>query len=134
MKKGYIIGLVLVSVLVAIFVSTLEGASMYVTIDGAQKLYDKGDKREVHVVGSLIKNNDGSVKGLYYDPLVDANKSEFLIQDDSLHVSKVVLLSSLPADFDKSEKVVVQGRYNGEDFIASKVLLKCPSKYENQQI
>lgn len=134
MKKGYIIGLVLVSILVAIFVSTLEGASMYVTIDGAKKLHEKGDEREVHVVGSLIKNQDGSVKGLYYDPLVDANKSEFLIQDDSLNTSKVILLSSLPTDFDKSEKVVVQGKFDGQNFIASKVLLKCPSKYENQEI
>ena len=83
MKKGYIIGLVLVSVLVAIFITTLDGASMYVTLGGAQKLHEKGDDREIHVVGSLIKNTDGSIKGLHYDPLVDPNKSEFLIQDDN---------------------------------------------------
>ena len=134
MKKGYIVGLVVIAILVAIFVSTIGEASMYVTLDGAKKLHEQNDDREVHIVGSLLKNTDGSIKGLHYDPLIDPNKSEFMIQDDSLNTGTVILLSSLPPDFDKSEKVVVQGKYNGKNFIASQVLLKCPSKYENKEI
>ena len=134
MKKGYIVGLIIVAIAGAILVSTIGQASMYVTLAGAEKLYKKGDDREVHIVGSLLKESDGSVKGLFYDPLVDPNRSEFMIQDDSSRVGKVILLSSLPQDFDKSEKVVVQGKYMGNDFVASQVLLKCPSKYENKEI
>ncbi|MFN7313197.1 MAG: cytochrome c maturation protein CcmE [Bacteroidota bacterium] len=38
-----------------------------------------------------------------------------------------------PADFDRSEKIVIIGKMNGETFEASKILLKCPSKYNEGQ-
>jgi cytochrome c-type biogenesis protein CcmE len=40
----------------------------------------------------------------------------------------------MPADFTRSEKVVVIGRYQNDSFIADKILLKCPSKYQEQQV
>jgi hypothetical protein len=32
-------------------------------------------------------------------------------------------------DFEKAERIVVVGKIKGEEFIASQVLMKCPSKY-----
>jgi len=134
MKKGYIVGLVILSVAAAILVSTLGQASTYVTLSGAKKLEQKGDDTEVHVVGTLLKNEDGSPQGLVFNPEINPNLSEFYIQDDSLEIGKVVLLRDLPTDFEKSEKVVVMGKYIENQFVASDVLLKCPSKYENTEI
>jgi cytochrome c-type biogenesis protein CcmE len=34
-----------------------------------------------------------------------------------------------PQDFEKAERIVVVGKMKGDDFIASQVLMKCPSKY-----
>ncbi len=41
---------------------------------------------------------------------------------------KVQYNEPVPPDFTKSEKVVVIGSYSGDEFHASKILLKCPSK------
>lgn len=134
MKKSSIVGLVIVAIACAVLVTTFGQASMYVTFDGAQKLRDKGDESEIHVVGALMKNQDGSLVGYRYDPLIDPNRCEFVLQDDSLKIQKVILMQSKPTDFEKSQKVVAIGRYQGDAFVASKVLLKCPSKYENETI
>ena len=34
-----------------------------------------------------------------------------------------------PRDIERSEKIVITGRMEGEVFKASKILMKCPSKY-----
>jgi cytochrome c-type biogenesis protein CcmE len=39
----------------------------------------------------------------------------------------------MPPDFTRSEKVVVIGTYVENDFRASKILLKCPSKYQDEK-
>lgn len=134
MKKSHIVGILVIAVAIAVLVSTFGQASTYTTFDGAQKLMEKEDDSEIHVVGSLIKNADGTLKNYVYDPLVDPNRCEFVMSDDSGRVESVVLLQSKPTDFEKSEKVVVIGRFSKSGFVASNVLLKCPSKYENETI
>ena len=41
----------------------------------------------------------------------------------------------VPADFTRSESVVVIGSYKNDDiFIADKILMKCPSKYQETEV
>jgi cytochrome c-type biogenesis protein CcmE len=40
----------------------------------------------------------------------------------------------MPADFTKSEQVVIIGAYQNETFVADKILLKCPSKYQEKEV
>jgi cytochrome c-type biogenesis protein CcmE len=40
----------------------------------------------------------------------------------------------MPADFTKSEQVVVIGAYKNGQFIADKILMKCPSKYQEDTV
>ena len=40
----------------------------------------------------------------------------------------------IPQDFVRSEQVVVVGYYHNDSFVADKVLLKCPSKYQEEEI
>jgi cytochrome c-type biogenesis protein CcmE len=87
-------------------------------------------------VGELPKNAMGEVVGVEYDPLKDANYLAFDLIDDSQQVRRVVCYNP-PAsmqDFKRSEKVVVIGQVKGEQFVASEILMKCPSKYEEKQI
>ncbi|MNF07676.1 hypothetical protein D3C80_2079060 [compost metagenome] len=38
-----------------------------------------------------------------------------------------------PQDFEKSEQIVLTGGMVGDEFHASKILMKCPSKYTDQE-
>ena len=38
-----------------------------------------------------------------------------------------------PQDFEKSEQVVVIGKIENDAFLASSLLLKCPSKYNDEK-
>ena len=40
----------------------------------------------------------------------------------------------MPPDFTRSENVVVVGGYQDDNFVANKILLKCPSKYQEQSV
>ena len=55
---------------------------------------------------------------------------KFDMIDENGFKQKVLHSSPMPTNFTKSEQVVIVGSYNGENFIAEKILLKCPSKYE----
>lgn len=134
MKKGYLIALVVIAIFVAVFVSTFGQASQYTTFDGAYELYENNDDQEVHVIGELVKNADGSLKDYMYEPLKDPNRCEFSIKDDSSRVERIILTMTKPTDFEKSEKVVVIGSFKNGIFVANNVLLKCPSKYEDKNL
>jgi len=55
----------------------------------------------------------------------------FLSDRQRWYRKKVVLNKARPQDFDKSEQIVVIGKMNANNFVASDVLMKCPSKYTN---
>jgi cytochrome c-type biogenesis protein CcmE len=42
---------------------------------------------------------------------------------------KVVLHKTEPQDFERSEQIVLIGKMEGQEFQASDILMKCPSKY-----
>ena len=46
---------------------------------------------------------------------------------------KVIHSSNKPQDFEKSDQVVVIGKIQADTFISSSLLLKCPSKYNDNQ-
>ncbi len=134
MKKGYIVAFVVIGIFIAVFATTFGQASIYANFNKAYEMYKAGEDKEVHVIGALVKNTDGTLKDYVYDPLVDPNKCEFTLVDDSARVEHVVLTMSKPTDFEKSEKVVVIGSFQNEVFVANNVLLKCPSKYEDKTL
>ena len=126
MKKSYIILIVLIAVAIGAIISTYGDASTYE--DFAVAAENPG--REFHVVGTLNKT-----KEKHYDPKADANYFSFYMIDEKGNERKVIYHAPEPQDFERSEKIVIIGKLEGEDFIASKILLKCPSKYtEGQQV
>jgi cytochrome c-type biogenesis protein CcmE len=42
-------------------------------------------------------------------------------------------LAEKPQDFERSEQIVLTGKMRGEDFVASDMLMKCPSKYKDEE-
>ncbi|MBP7511440.1 MAG: cytochrome c maturation protein CcmE [Bacteroidia bacterium] len=124
MKKTSIIGLIIIALAIGAIVSMYGDASTY---EGFEVAGDNPGK-EYHVVGVLNRQ-----KEKYYDPQKDANYFSFYLIDDKGKESKVVYHNPEPADFDRSEKVVIVGSMEGDHFEASKILLKCPSKYNEEK-
>jgi cytochrome c-type biogenesis protein CcmE len=133
MKKTHIIALGVIAVAIAMIISTIGDASTYLSFSEAKALAEKGETKSVHVVGELPKNANGEVFGIRYEPSISPNQFEFLMIDSLNTQYRVIHNQPKPQDIEKSEKVVVVGRMNleGGYFEADKILLKCPSKYNN---
>ena len=132
MKKSHILVLVVIAAAIAIIVSTAGDASTYVTFDEAQAMWTSGNKKEIHVVGELKKDQSGHIIGI--EEGEDKVSFSFVMVDDNGREQKVTYNQPMPADFTRSEKVVVIGSYHDNNFMATKILLKCPSKYQEQNI
>ncbi|CAN5451409.1 hypothetical protein BH10BAC4_BH10BAC4_24780 [soil metagenome] len=132
MKKSHIIGLLVIAAAIAIIITTAGDASSYVSFDEAYKMATVGNKGSIHVVGELKKDPAGNISGLENSP--DNLSFSFLLVDDNKKEQKVYYNEPMPPDFTRSEKVVVIGSYRGNIFVADKILLKCPSKYQEQKL
>lgn len=132
MKKSHIFLLVILAVAVAILITTSREASTYVTFTEAYQMASQGNTRSIHVVGELKKNEKGEVVGI--EPGADKVSFSFIMVDDSGREQTVFYNQPMPQDFMRSEKVVVIGRYKGDIFYAEKILLKCPSKYQENTV
>ncbi|MGK7389583.1 MAG: cytochrome c maturation protein CcmE domain-containing protein [Candidatus Cyclobacteriaceae bacterium M2_1C_046] len=132
MKKIHIIGLAVIAIGVAIIVSTAGDASSYVNFTEAQLMATGGDDNKIHVVGELTKDLQGNVVGVM--PSADKTSFYFTLIDENGFEQKVYHNAPEPQDFRRSEKVVIIGSYRNDMFVADKILLKCPSKYEENSV
>jgi cytochrome c-type biogenesis protein CcmE len=132
MKKSYIVALVIIAAAVAIIVQTAGESSTYVTFDQAFQLASNGTSKSIHVVGDLKKDNSGEIIGIH--PGADKVSFSFLLIDTNGKEQEVFYNEPMPADFKRSEKVVVIGSYHNDVFVADKILLKCPSKYVDEKL
>lgn len=132
MKKSHIFLLIILASAVAILITTSREASTYVTFTEAYQMASQGDTRSIHVVGELKKNEQGKVVGI--EPGADKVSFSFIMVDDNGREQTVFYNQPMPQDFMRSEKVVVIGRYKGNIFYAEKILLKCPSKYQENTV
>jgi cytochrome c-type biogenesis protein CcmE len=132
MKKSHIFLILVIATAVTILLSTADDASTYVSFNEAYQMASKGNDNSIHVVGELTKDEAGSVIGI--EPGADKVSFSFVMIDDQGKEQKVFYNQPMPQDFTRSEKVVVIGHYQGDRFVASKILLKCPSKYQEQKI
>ncbi len=124
MKKGSIFGIVVIAIAIAVIISTYSKTSSYGSFTDAQQTGASLD-----VVGHLDKQ-----KELNYDPRKDANYFSFYMTDKQGKECKVVFIGSTPQDFERSEQIVLTGQMAGNEFHASKILMKCPSKYTQDKI
>jgi cytochrome c-type biogenesis protein CcmE len=124
MKRSSILGLVVIAVAIAVIISVMSNSSTYSTFNEAKKT-----SSELNVVGLLDKQ-----KALHYDAAKDANYFSFYVKDNNGEECKVVFIGTKPQDFEKSEKIVLTGQMIGNEFHASKILTKCPSKYTKDTI
>ena len=124
MKRIHILSILLIGAAIALLIMASEDLSTYGTFEEA-----KGAKGKVKIAGQLAKDRD-----MYYNPEENPNYFSFYLEDQNGEEQQVVLTQAKPQDFEMSEQVVVTGKWSGEQFVASEVLLKCPSKYKDEEI
>jgi cytochrome c-type biogenesis protein CcmE len=123
MKRTHIIILVAMAIsIVALIIFSANDFSTYETIGSARQKQGKA----VHLIAKLDITTP-----IEYDPAKDPNYLAFYATDSLGGRTKVVYHNSKPADLEKSERVVLKGKMQGEVFECKDILLKCPSKYKD---
>lgn len=123
MKRSHIIAIVVIAIAIAAIAGSLTETSTYA--DFAEAYANPG--REYHVVGKLDRTEE-----IIYNPAKDPQLTMFTMIDDSGERKQVSLYQAKPQDFERSESVVLIGKVDGGKFKASDILMKCPSKYNEQ--
>lgn len=130
MKKSHIFGILIIAIAIAVIMTTAKDSSAYVTFGQAKAMADRGNENMIHVVGKLNKNGTGEIVGIEASP--DKMSFKFEMVDNDNVVQTVFHPNPMPTDFLRSEQVVVVGHYQKDRFLAEKILLKCPSKYQEE--
>ena len=93
----------------------------------------------VSIAEAEASTGNVQVKGLLDKSVVPQqldNEFHFVIRDEENDQTMTVKYNGTkPDQFDSAYHVVAIGKYNADDeaFHANKLLIKCPSKYENQK-
>ncbi len=132
MKKSYIFGIIIIAAVIMMIISTAGDASSYVSFSEAKIIAEKGSSNLIHVVGTLKKDDNGHIVGI--NSAQNKLSFSFIMVDEKGDEQLVYYNEPMPADFTKSEQVVVIGSYKNNGFVADKILMKCPSKYQEETV
>lgn len=125
MKRLHLLALVIIAVSAGVIFAMSGDYTTYANFAECKANPDK----TIHVVGHLLKN-----ESMVYDPQKDANYFEFSMTDKDGNRQRVFYRGVKPQDFERSEQLVVKGNMEGKLFHASEILMKCPSKYVDDEI
>jgi len=124
MKKSSVIAIIIIAIAIAMIIVIYADSTTYSTFTEARE-----KQTELYVVGVLNKE-----KELQYEPTIDANHFSFYMYDNDSTECKVIFRGAKPQDIERSEQIVLTGKMVGEEFHASKILMKCPSKYNQEEM
>lgn len=125
MKKTHIIGLVAIALAISSLMVIADNTSSYTNFATAMEESDRNHQ----IVGHLCID-----KPVVYNPEVDANSFSFFMKDENGKEQKVICKKEKPSEFERSEQIVLKGKMQGNVFVAHDILLKCPSKYQDEKI
>ena len=122
MKKTHIVILVFIAAAIAVLVSYTGNLTTYETVASARQKEGKF----VRLIAKVDKSQP-----VEYDAGKDANYMSFTAIDTLGNTTKVVFHNSKPPDFEKSERLVLNGKMQNGLFECKDMLMKCPSKYKD---
>jgi cytochrome c-type biogenesis protein CcmE len=122
MKTTHIIILVFIAIAIGVLISYTGDLSSYETVASARQKEGKF----VRLIAKVDKNAP-----VEYDAIKNPNYLVFTAVDTLGNSTKVVYRNSKPTDFEKSERLVLNGRMQNGQFECKDMLLKCPSKYKD---
>ena len=125
MKRTYIVVLFFLAICIGVVASQLGNVSSYAHFQDKNLLEGK----EVILKGTLA-----TTAPVIYDPEVDPNSFTFHLLDMHGEERKVVCFDEKPIDFERSDEIVLTGSMKDSVFYAKDLLVKCPSKYVEEEI
>lgn len=118
MKKYRLLCLAVIAGFIAYSVFVFQSSvTPYVTFDQA-----KAAKSAVQVKGTLV--------AAAIAPAGDGKFIKFMLRDDSGEEATVVYRGVKPEGLEQATGIVAIGKYTNGQFMADKLLVKCPSKYQ----
>jgi len=123
-RVKFIVGgaVIALAIFYLIFTATQSTASYFLTVE---ELFDKG---------SVIYDRNVRVSGKVVGDSVDFNSRDlvlrFEVAGESGETLPVVFNGPKPDQMRHEAEAIVEGKFDGSQFNAQEVLLKCPSRYE----
>ena len=127
MKKFHIVLLVCIAVVIATLISFMGDLSTYETLASARQKQGK-------TVTVIVKLDKSVAVPIQYDPARNANLTALQVVDSLGNKARVIYHFEKPFDIEKSERIVLKGKMNGDIFEITRkdgILIKCPSKYKD---
>jgi len=124
MKRTNIIILVAIAIAIGFLIAMSVDFSTYNSISSARQKQGKF----VHMIVKLDKNTP-----LDYNPANNPNYLSFYAVDSLGDRTKVVYHNTMPDQLEQSDRIVLEGKMQGDIFECSNILLKCPSKYKDDK-
>jgi cytochrome c-type biogenesis protein CcmE len=121
MKPKTIIGILLLGAF-----GVLVMTSFADQLGGYTSFAEAENERRATVVGNWERDMPA-----VYDPV--SNVFSFWMRDKEGDLRQVNYHQPKPANFEEAEEVVIDGHMAGEAFTAERILIKCPSKYNDER-
>jgi cytochrome c-type biogenesis protein CcmE len=120
MKRRHWIGIAVIILFIAYSAVTFSNSlTPYVTFDQA-----KAKNSTVQVRGILVDNKVMSLNG--------GKEISFRLRDEAGREAVVRYKGLKPDGLEQATGIVAIGRFNSGEFLAEKLLIKCPSKYKER--
>ena len=127
-KTKFIVGGMIIALAIAylIYTGVQSSAAYFLTVD---ELYTKGTEME---------NRTVRVSGKVDATTIDFNNRDLLLQFDVTSETgqrmHVIFNGPKPDQMREGADAILEGKYDGQAFTAQSLLLKCPSRYEEDGI
>ena len=119
-------GLIALAIVYLIYAGISSNSAYFLTVD---ELYAKGE---------VMQNRTVRVAGMVDAETIDFNNRELILAFDVTSETgermPVVFNGPKPDQMREGAEAILEGKYNGEEFVAQSLLLKCPSRYEEGTI
>jgi cytochrome c-type biogenesis protein CcmE len=122
MKKIHIVLLIFIAAAIGILVASLPGMATYATVETAMNKPGKF----VHLMARWDRTQP-----MEYDAVNNPNFLSFTVVDTLGKSVRVIYHNPKPENFEVSEKLVLQGKYEDGYFNCKTIQTKCPSKYKD---
>jgi cytochrome c-type biogenesis protein CcmE len=127
-KTKFIIGGVVIALAIVylIYNGIQSSAAYFLTVD------------ELYAKGTTIENRTVRVSGKVDADTIDFNNRDliltFEVTSDTGERLPVIFNGPKPDQMREGAEAIMEGKYNGENFTAKTLMLKCPSRYEEGTI
>lgn len=127
-KTKFIVGGVIIALAIAylIYAGVQSSAAYFLTVD------------ELYAKGAVIENQTVRVSGKVDAATISFNNRDLLLQFDVTSETgqrmPVMFNGPKPDQMREGAEAILEGKYDGQVFTAQSLLLKCPSRYEENGV